>query len=117
MAKEINLNLKKEEMDTIINQQKAEQVRPLQSEQSKQHSDIQQIIQGMQMQEMQLRLNLMREELISKQVSNINNIATVIGMDLVNPANFENPLRKSLNTLLQGYAIDDSKPEPEEESK
>jgi len=82
MAKEINLNLKKEEMDTIINQQKAEQVRPLQSEQSKQESNIQQIIQGMQMQEMQLRLNLMREELISKQVANIVTIAKTIGMDL-----------------------------------
>lgn len=105
MTKEINLNLKKEEMDTIINQQRSEQAQP----QSKQQNDIQQIIQGMQMQEMQLRLNLMREELISKQVGNINIIAAIIGMDLVNPANFENPLRKSLNTLLQGYGVDESK--------
>lgn len=99
MTKEINLNLKKEEMDTIINQQKAEQAQP----QSKQQNDIQQIIQGMQMQEMQLRLNLMREELISKQVGNIvtiNNVVNLITDEAVN---------NSLKTLLSGYAVDDSK--------
>lgn len=99
MAKEINLNLKKEEMDTIINQQKAEQAQP----QSKQQHDIQQIIQGMQMQEMQLRLNLMREELISKQVGNIVTINNVVNQIT------DEAVSNSLKTLLSGYAVDDSK--------
>jgi hypothetical protein len=99
MAKEINLNLKKEEMDTIINQQKAEQAQP----QSKQQADIQQIVQGMQMQEMQLRLNLMREELISKQVSNIVTINSVVNQIT------DEAVSNSLKTLLSGYAVDESK--------
>jgi hypothetical protein len=104
MAKEINLNLKKEEMDTIINQQKAEQaqVQP-QQQQSKQQADIQQIVQGMQMQEMQLRLNLMREELISKQVSNIVTINSVVNQIA------DEAVSNSLKTLLSGYAVDESK--------
>ena len=99
MTKEINLNLKKEEMDTIINQQKAEQAQP----QSKQQNDIQQIIQGMQMQEMQLRLNLMREELISKQVGNIVTINNVVNQIT------DEAVSNSLKTLLSGYAVDESK--------
>lgn len=102
MTKEANLNLKKEEMDTIINQQKAEQAQP-QPQQPKQQNDVQQMIQAMQFQEMQLRLNLMREELISKQVGNIfsiNNALTQITDEAVS---------SSLKTLLSGYAVDESK--------
>jgi len=102
MTKEINLNLKKEEMDTIINQQKAEQAQP-QQPQSKQQNDVQQMIQAMQFKEMELRLNLMNEELISKQVTNILAVSNAITQIT------DEKVSESLKTLLSGYAIDKSK--------
>jgi len=103
MAKEINLNLKKEEMDTIINQQKAEKSQPQLSKEAKQYDDVQQMVQAMQFKEMELRLNLMNEELISKQISNILAVSNAITQIT------DEKVSGSLKTLLSGYAIDKSK--------
>ena len=96
MTKESKIGLAKDQMDAVISAQEAEQT----PTQQRQASSFQEVMQSLQAQEMHVRIRLMGEELVTKQVANIVSISNAIKI-------VENPtVKQTLETLLNGYCVE-----------
>ena len=96
-----NMELHTNEMDQIIEQQQAEQT--VKQPTSTKQQDFQNLMQNMQVQDTSLRIRIMTEDLVSRQVSNIVGITKAIKE--VDDAE----VTKTLQLLLSGYLME--KPE------
>lgn len=96
MAKEIKLNLKKNEMDQIIKSQKEEQ-QPRDTS-----NDFQQFVKNLQIQQEQMKLRIMTEQLLNAQLTNINQLVTTIANST------DHDIRTSLERILSGYVKEDA---------
>jgi hypothetical protein len=94
MTKETKLEFSKSEMDSIIAKQETEQAKT-----SSRQSEYQNASQNMQLQEMHVRLRLMSEELVTKQLNNIITISNAI-KTLDNER-----VKETMQSLLDGYAV------------
>lgn len=96
MTKESKIGMAKDQMDAVISAQEAEQTQT----QQRQSNSFQDIMQSFQAQEMHVRIRLMGEELVTKQVANIVSISNAIKI-------VENPtVKQTLETLLNGYCVE-----------